>query len=60
MNAKDRTPGPDPERLKINIDWDKAAEKAVTKPVPPGGVPDRDKPPMPQRKKKPSGEKPKG
>lgn len=54
MDAKQ--PGPEPDRLKIDGDWESAAGKAVTKPVPPGGVPDRDKPP----KQKPHGAKPKG
>lgn len=55
--ARKTTPGPDPERLKIDGDWDAAAGKAVNKPIPASGAPDRETRP---RTKKPLGKKPKG
>lgn len=35
-------PGPDPERLKIDGDWEEAMKKAVGKDRPDGGWPEKD------------------
>ncbi len=48
-------PGPKRERLKINEVWENAVARAESKPVPPGGVPEKPKPT--KRKKKPFGKK---
>jgi len=38
MAAK-RTPGPEPDRLKIEADWEEAMKRALAKPRPPEGWP---------------------
>lgn len=38
-----RSPGPEPEHLSIPGDWEAAVRKAVRKPIPPGGIPERPK-----------------
>ena len=38
-----RSPGPEPEHLSIPGDWGAAVRKALRKPIPPGGIPDRPK-----------------
>ena len=40
---KSKKPGPDEERLKLDIDWEEAAKKVVKKEKPPEGWPDPDK-----------------
>lgn len=41
---RDKTPGPDPERLKVcGDDWEKAAEKALEKKKPKDGWPKEEK-----------------
>jgi hypothetical protein len=40
--------GPDPERVKIDMEWDEAIKKAVKKPRPPEGWP---KPPSRYKKR---------
>ena len=43
MPDKDRTPGPDPDRLKLDEDdWKEAAKKALKKERPEGGWPKPD------------------
>ncbi len=39
-NENDKTPGPDPEFLKIDMDFDEAGMKLVNKPKPTDGWPD--------------------
>jgi hypothetical protein len=48
-------PGPEPERLKIDGDWEQAVERALKKPRPADGWP---KPQ--QKKKRPAAKKPRG
>ena len=40
--APESKPGPEPERLKIEGDWEEAVKKAMKKPRPDGGWPDLD------------------
>lgn len=40
-NARDSKPGPDPDRLKIDGDWEDRMSDAIKKPVPDEGVPDQ-------------------
>lgn len=47
----DNKPGPEPDTLKIEGDWEKAAQKAMAKPKPPGGWPKPEKPPKPANDK---------
>jgi hypothetical protein len=42
-----RPPGPDPERLKVEGDWEEAVRKALSKPPPP-----KEKTPKTRRRKK--------
>ena len=35
-------PGPEPDRLKIDGDWEDAIKQAIGKPKPPDGWPDQD------------------
>ena len=44
-----RTPGAEPETLKIDVPFEEAVRRALAKPIPPGGVPD--KPMRPRRSK---------
>lgn len=44
-----KPPGPEPERLKIEGDWQDAMKQALKKPRPPGGWP---KPPSKRQPKK--------
>lgn len=39
-----KDPGPDPDRLKLEGDWEEAIGDALKKDRPPGGWPDRQKP----------------
>lgn len=50
--------GPDPDRLKLDTDWEDAMGDAMSKPVPEEGVPDQPGKGTRPRKKKGSGEKP--
>jgi hypothetical protein len=48
-NARDgkragrRPPGAEPDTLKIEGDWTEAVRRAMHAPIPPGGVPEREK-----------------
>lgn len=46
------TPGPDPERLKLDGDWADRMGDALKKPIPPEGVPDQPGKGSKPRKKK--------
>lgn len=53
--AEKKRRGPEPERLKLEGDWEALVGEALRKPLPPGGW---DKPkPMPQRSPKPKAKK---
>jgi len=56
MNGS-KKPGPDPERLNIDGDWENRMADAIEKSVPPEGVPDRpSKGTKPRKKKSPDKE----
>jgi len=38
-NKEKPTPGPEPERLKVEGEWEDAAKRAIEKKRPPGGWP---------------------
>ena len=63
MDPSERTqpgkPGPDPDRLKLDGDWEARIGDALAKPVPPEGVPDAPGKGSKPRKKKGPGDKPK-
>ncbi|MAO24227.1 MAG: hypothetical protein CMJ35_03060 [Phycisphaerae bacterium] len=58
MTAKIPKPGPDPERLKLDGDWEDRMAEALGKPVPLEGLPDQPGKGTKPRKKKGPGEKP--
>jgi hypothetical protein len=38
-----KRPGAEPDRLKIDLPWEEAVRRAMHAPIPPGGVPEREK-----------------
>jgi hypothetical protein len=38
-----KSPGAEPERLKIDLPFEEAVRRAMQSPIPPGGVPERKK-----------------
>ena len=58
--SKSGSPGPEPDRLKIDGDWEEAFGQAASKPIPPEGLPEPpNRNPKGGRKKKATGKKPK-
>jgi hypothetical protein len=43
LDDKKQKPGPKPDHLKLDGDWEEAAKKLVRKPKPPEGWPDQKK-----------------
>jgi hypothetical protein len=54
MAKKTTKPGPEADRLRLDVDWEAAAETLAKKPVPKGGVPKASPRYMNPKKKKPS------
>jgi hypothetical protein len=53
LSDNEKTPlGPEPERLKIDLPWEQAVGRALNVPLPPGAVPERVAPKVPQRSPK--------
>lgn len=59
VSGPNSRPGPDPDRLKIDGDWEQCMGEALDKPIPEKGIPDQPGKGSKPRKKKGPGKKPK-